>query len=449
MVQTATFRLEKAEIDPDHLLLSQDPRWQLAQRVAESDVFARSVFLPKFLLYICELGLLGKTEELKEQQIGVRVFNRPPDYNPGDDNIVRNYAVQLRKRLSSYFEHDGQQEPFVIEIPRGGYVPVFHPRSAGIEVPPSVMPELHPGEEKKEVSQTALPQPQGAKQINWWMFFAGVAATLLIFGGLTALPKVHRTSAAPPHPSNSLLWSSIFSQSRDTLVVPADSGLGILQNLTQQPATLTSYLNGEYLLRVKVNGLDQDDIDDLRIQRYTSMIDLNIVSKLLHLQEATTGRLVIRYARDLRMDDLMNDNVILLGAIHTDPWVALLQKNLNFQFICGKHVNDCYILNSHPTQGELPIYRSTSENGSHETYAIAALLPNLNRTGYILLIEGLNMAGTEASANILLDNPTMNSILHRDGAHGDALKPFELLIKTGSIGAEALPAKIVASRVDE
>lgn len=53
------------------------------------------------------------------------------------------------------------------------------------------------------------------------------------------------------------------------------------------------------------------------------MADLNITSRLSHLHEVVPDHLIVRYARDLRMDDLKNGNAILLGAIHTDPWVSL------------------------------------------------------------------------------------------------------------------------------
>jgi hypothetical protein len=87
--------------------------WELAQRIASSEIFARSEFLPKFLLYICDRQLSGRTHEITEQQIGERVFGRPAGYSPGEDNIVRNYAGQLRKRLEVYYERVGKGMLFV------------------------------------------------------------------------------------------------------------------------------------------------------------------------------------------------------------------------------------------------------------------------------------------------------------------------------------------------
>jgi hypothetical protein len=83
--------------------LATEPRWQLAQRIVASRSFAKSVLLSRFLLYVCEREITGKTAEISEHQIGVHVFGRRPGYHPGEDNIVRNYARQLRQRLDQYF----------------------------------------------------------------------------------------------------------------------------------------------------------------------------------------------------------------------------------------------------------------------------------------------------------------------------------------------------------
>ena len=87
--------------------LEHDPRWQLAQRIVDSPQFCKSPRLSQFLLYIVAKTLEGRQSEVTEQQIGVHVFGRPHGYRTVDDNIVRSYARQLRKRLTEYFASDG------------------------------------------------------------------------------------------------------------------------------------------------------------------------------------------------------------------------------------------------------------------------------------------------------------------------------------------------------
>src|SRR5580658_2460510 len=129
--------------------LAAEPRWQLAQRIVASRSFAKSVLLSRFLLYVCEREITGKIGEISEQQIGVHVFVRRPGYNPGEDNIVRNYARQVRQRLDHYFEEEGKSEELRISIPLGKYIPVFSPNRSP-ELPPA------PPQRKQEDERLSL-----------------------------------------------------------------------------------------------------------------------------------------------------------------------------------------------------------------------------------------------------------------------------------------------------
>ena len=107
------------------ILLAADERWQVAKRAVASRHFARSPLLSNFLLYIVGETIQGRSEHLTEHAIGVNVFDRPVDYRTLEDNIVRNYARQLRRRLSEYFGQEGLSERLHIQIPLGGYIPIF------------------------------------------------------------------------------------------------------------------------------------------------------------------------------------------------------------------------------------------------------------------------------------------------------------------------------------
>jgi TolB-like protein len=66
--------------------------------------------------------------------IGVEVFERSPDYNPKKDAIVRIEAGRLRARLGEYYAEAGKLDELVIELPKGGYVPVIRPSERKPEV---------------------------------------------------------------------------------------------------------------------------------------------------------------------------------------------------------------------------------------------------------------------------------------------------------------------------
>jgi len=94
------------------------------ERVLESPGFVRNERLSRFLRFVVDRHLEGRGLELKESVIGVEVFSRSPGYNPQHDPIVRTEARRLRTRLSEYYQSPGAETAVVIELPKGGYLPV-------------------------------------------------------------------------------------------------------------------------------------------------------------------------------------------------------------------------------------------------------------------------------------------------------------------------------------
>ena len=113
------------EISPT---LASDPRWELVERIVASPTFVKSSRLCSFLIYICELSLQERSDEINELNIGKTVFGRSSNYDPSVDGIVRSHASRLRQRLEQYFNDEGANETIRLLIPRGGYIPVFEPR---------------------------------------------------------------------------------------------------------------------------------------------------------------------------------------------------------------------------------------------------------------------------------------------------------------------------------
>ena len=427
------------------LCLTEDPRWQLALRIVASKSFAKSALLSKFLLYVCDRALSGKTEEISENQIGVHVFLRKPGYNQGEDNIVRNYARQLRQRLDHYFEEEGKFEELRISIPLGKYIPVFSPKQLQEPIPPPVVQTVEalpspPATARVEPLVSPLPGSR-AKHLRALLvlLFVAVAVT-----GVWKAMKHSQPGQGDPYRA---LWSQIFDNERQTFLVPSDDGIVMFQNLTGHTVHLDEYVSREYLSVKSPFNIDAQNLADLGEQRYTNIADLDAVLKFSRIPEASSSHLVIRYARELHMEDLKDSNAILLGSTYSDPWVELFQKNLNFEFDYEPHPNASFIVNKHPAEGESPVYTNDAATPSHRTYAVVALVPNLNNTGWILIVEGLTMAGTQAATDIVFNREEMHSALEKATAGNGKLKPFELLIETRSFGSNSPQANIIATRI--
>jgi hypothetical protein len=91
--------------------------------------FRRSPQLVAFLRYLVESVLCGRAEHIKSYTIGVEALKRGERFDPQTDPFVRVEAARLRKALASSFAREGADLPVTIEIPLGGYVPVFRRRN--------------------------------------------------------------------------------------------------------------------------------------------------------------------------------------------------------------------------------------------------------------------------------------------------------------------------------
>jgi len=100
-------------------------------RVRKSRTLGSSERLIQFLTFVIEAVLNG--EHLKETTIGVSVFGCSPDYDPKVDAIVRSQAWRLRLKLKEYYATEGADDPLVIDLPKGGYMPVFSLRNRRTE----------------------------------------------------------------------------------------------------------------------------------------------------------------------------------------------------------------------------------------------------------------------------------------------------------------------------
>ena len=101
-----------------------DVRAALA-RVVASRPFANSPKLTNFLRFVVETALAGQGDRLKGYTIGVEALGRGENFDPQADPIVRVEAVRLRRALATYYAGAGAQDPVIIEMPRGRYVPTF------------------------------------------------------------------------------------------------------------------------------------------------------------------------------------------------------------------------------------------------------------------------------------------------------------------------------------
>jgi serine/threonine-protein kinase len=115
--------------EPDSAVPAQAILEQL-QRIAASATFQQVDRLKHFLEFIVLEATAGRGNQLKEYVIGVQVFDKDSSFDPRTDPIVRVQARRLRARLARYYQEEGAHDRVQIDLPKGGYAPVFRSHEA-------------------------------------------------------------------------------------------------------------------------------------------------------------------------------------------------------------------------------------------------------------------------------------------------------------------------------
>lgn len=111
-----------------HTLPAEVCRAQLALILNSAD-FDATGRERRFLSHVVEETLEGRGDRIKAYSIAVEVFGRDMSFDPQTDPIVRIEAGHLRRGLERYYLTAGHNDPVLITIPKGGYVPTFSVRS--------------------------------------------------------------------------------------------------------------------------------------------------------------------------------------------------------------------------------------------------------------------------------------------------------------------------------
>jgi hypothetical protein len=393
-----------------------DARWDLVIRISESQRFAKSLRLREFLLYVCRSALDRHTDEISEQKIGERVFHRAPDYNPNEDNIVRSQARLLRQKLEAYFATEGAEEPVILRIPKGGYVPEFVDRP--IE-PVTVVEPI-----------SIAPAPARHNLVQWLVAAVGILSVAVV---VLAVTMVRSKSAAAGTPSQALnaLWSQLLTDKAPTTIIVPDNTYAMLQEAAGEREELQNYLNrqtpGDNTGARKL----QDLFPRFSTRRYTSFDSVTTSVRVLQLAEKFGGRAVVRYARDITLRDLSPGNAVLIGRPATNLWTGLFESKINFHIESDLVNHRIICRNSAPQAGEQAEYVSKVEGARVDSFSSVAFIPNLNG-GNVLLISGAASSAQEGAGDFATSDKLLTRLaekIQRDGR----MPYFEALLHTVAI----------------
>ncbi len=370
-----------------------------------------------------ECAIRQAPEDATEQQIGVNVFQRAPGYNSSEDSIVRSHARILRQKLAEYFRTEGASETTIIEMPKGHYLPTFHPREMGVK---SAEPQ------KKENFSPQLASEENGKSTRkltpYGLAIVGFISLLAALAVSTYL--LSRTWQKRP---------TVTRSSLDTFWAPF---------LTGNPP-LVIYSNALFLgdsktgLRYPPADVKPEQIDpDHSVSNYTGIGELAGVYQLTKLFDARQSSFILKRSLLVTWDEARLTNLIFIGSTAENPTLRVLPTS-DFTMMSGPDYAG--FVNHHPKPGEPDLF-SRPEHPVTKDYAIIAYLPGVERGRQVLMFSGLTTLGTQAAVEFACQPESVSELLKSDGFHGQ-MRHFEALIEVTIRGGVPLQTRLVTVRV--
>lgn len=367
------------------------------RRVLQSKHFAKAKKKARFLEFVCEQTFLGNAERLNEYLIGVEVYKRGQNFDQQQDAIVRVQAHEIRRALKDYYDNEGKEDGLRIDLPSGGYVPVFGPvtdtptpqpaNTKGLEetalpVPP-VLPAVQPGLRTHQTLMAIL-----------LVVCAALGILLIRERGQTRVPL--RPAAMPE--SMKWFWNAFLPPAEPPLVVIPVPPLLRAAHDGDNAATRK---RGIFVPKDELPEF-WDTFQDRELDKFylvPSNTDFTAVGeavgllRFFELFQSAGQKMRLKPERLVDFEEVRRGNVILLGG--NQPWSGrILTYPDGFRFSRGA------IENQNPLAGERAVYHPEFDpvtNDLSRDYALILMLPNERPNQRILFVGGIYTQGSQAA----------------------------------------------------
>jgi len=428
---------------------TDEERRALIQRIAASAQFRRSARLRDFLLYVGTQSLKNGGAEIHEQEIGAKVFGRDSSYDRSQDNIVRVNATELRKRIDLYFATEGAKEPLILDIPRGGYKPIFCRRPPELPSGPAGSTEIFQSSDATLHNTSAAPPFLERRHYRLHLVWAIaslflIVACLLLFQQVRAMHKLLNTWEDKP--AVSVLWKDFVKSSQQTDIVLPDASLSIREELTGHPISLSDYINRQYINETEslpVSKDRRDDLSNIYSHNLVAFGDFRAAHQILAFSPVGSS-LRLTLSRFFQAESVKHDNLILIGGKKANPWIYLFDDQMNFSLDYDDTRGLGYISNRHPRPGEAASYTPSRYPSGFVGYSVVAYLPNPSHNGNVIILTGTDSDATSAAAEFLTSEEQLGKF--RKTLNAEHFPYFEVLLKTSRLSGTSLSSEILAYR---
>jgi hypothetical protein len=440
---------EKIGVRGNQAETSVEERWALIQRVAASEQFSRSARLRDFLLYVGRQSLKERCPEIHEQEVGAKVFGRPASYDRSSDNIVRVNATELRKRIESYFESGGADEPLIFEIPRGGYKPVFRRRRPEPAEQQTLEGEESAPDVPAATAETTIPERARPSWRIAGFIWPIVSVSLAVTCVVLVQQNVAMRKTLNPwesQPALKAFWSGFLDSHRETDLVLPDDSASVMEDIAGKPLSLSDYMARSFIGQIQGSNMSADRKQDVNQVLNHNLITFGAVraAQVLLGEIPPTYPRYLTLARYFTADEIKRNNVVLIGGKKAVPWDELFDDQLNFVTDYDYDHGLQIVRNRNPKPGEQAIYTVPVGSTSLIGYTVIAFLPNPSHTGNVIILAGTDSDATGAAGAYLTSEDQMEKL--RATFHATRFPYFEALLQTSRLSGTFFDAELVAFR---
>ncbi len=404
--------------------------------LVHDEVFRTSKRSVTFLKYVVEQTINGAADQIKERTIGVEVSGRDPSYDTNMDHIVRTAAVELRKRLATYYVDEKHRAELRMWLLPGSYVPKFTlPGQAGhATTQPGNGTALHaplethihagpiPASEDHDSQRGGrLRKSQG----YLWVGFAAIAAVAAAvgFGWLR--------QATP----QDLFWKPVLETPGSVLLVVGDHPNG--------PPTLPAFdLNGS--AATPVPGSDSSQT--------VPFSDTVTIARVVGELERRNMKVTIRRGSSVSFSDLRQGAVVLIGAFNNE-WSLRLTRQLRYSLALDPDKHLIYIRDAKTPSSRVwswptnqPSDPAVGANSPKmQDFALISRIRDSETGHVVVVIGGLYTYGTEAAGEFLSDPELMKAVAAETRLNGSGQNLQIVLGTTVTDGIPGPPKVLAAS----
>jgi hypothetical protein len=435
---------------------------QQMNRLLGTSHFKNSRRYPLLFRFIVEEALAGRGEFLKERLLGVRVFDRPADYDTASDPIVRVTVAEIRKRIAQYYHEESHDSEMRIELLPGSYVPEFRSskEAAGDHLPISgrapvsdyvqaseSVQEAEPAAVQTQAQLTVLPPVPSSGKPGYSRKFKiallSVMALLILLGTGTMWEWLHSSALDE-------LWGPLLANRQAVLFC-----LPVMSNSGQAMAAAAGILIHDRALssnQVNAPGAPLPETPSNSTFLAYETLGENIVFsdvlatvRISNYLAARNSDSNLRPNTTTTLNDLRHGPVVLVGGLD-NQWTLRALAPLRYRFAGTSEERYWIIDTKKPDIKDWGLDLKVPLSDVQRDYAIIARIHDESTGQVEMIVAGIGMSGTAAAGEFLVDPVQIAELRRRVGA-GFRDRDFEAVLSTDVVNGIAGSPRILTVSV--